>query len=745
MKFAQYLAENQTPEWKRAYIDYKACKKAIKIVGARMGRGKEIKDGVEVDSSDNDADHGPSAHPLRKTNSKGSSTKDTTPSFLHRSLSRQVHVSPTVNKSPTSPRYGSTAASNPLQRIQSNPPPLDIGEPSVPPSSSMKGPDSGRVRKGTVNFAPDDAESEGDDGHITSDSMAPLARSPVNSLRVAGKSPRVFGKSSPRIVAPQAKDSPRPSTRSIRSMTLPSPRLPIRTARNFADLYAELETDEKAFFDLLDHELEKVEDFYDAREADAFRRCKDLQGQLTELAEHRRIFHELYPEGMPEWETKVGKLLPGNGAGLKALHLRNPFTQESEAENGRRQSDAKYDESSIGLSLREAMKNDKDHKTYNPERYQKYRKELKEAVLDYYRQLELIKNYRIMNFTGFRKALKKFEKTTKIHCMELYTDEKIMKESFSKGDKIDGLIKQVEEMFTEHFEHGDSKRARDKLRKQNQHTTHYYSVFRSGIYLGLGFPPALMGLIEALQKHTHDDLLAWDGLLQVYGGLFLPIIFAMLFELNLNAFVNARINYERHPIRRIGSKNTDWSFIIWILAATASSVYTSSWDIVVDWSLLRPNSKLLRPDLGYGNRYVYYFAMVTNVFIRFIFIWYIPYSTRIVKTRSFIFALLEMLRRWQWNFFRVETEHLGNADAYRVTREIPLPYRKADKDSDEEDVTPSKEKGNSMFSVQLDKLRRGFTGGDGRGPNELNVGARGHAGQREYEARRPGDSNEDVV
>ena len=36
---------------------------------------------------------------------------------------------------------------------------------------------------------------------------------------------------------------------------------------------------------------------------------------------------------------------------------------------------------------------------------------------------------------------------------------------------------------------------------------------------------------------------AWDGLLQVYGGLFLPVIFALLFELNLAAFVANRINY----------------------------------------------------------------------------------------------------------------------------------------------------------------------------------------------------------
>ena len=56
-----------------------------------------------------------------------------------------------------------------------------------------------------------------------------------------------------------------------------------------------------------------------------------------------------------------------------------------------------------------------------------------------------------MNLTGFRKALKKFEKATGIHCMELYSDDKILKDKFAKGVSIDSLLKQMEELFTEHF------------------------------------------------------------------------------------------------------------------------------------------------------------------------------------------------------------------------------------------------------------------------------------------------------
>lgn len=84
--------------------------------------------------------------------------------------------------------------------------------------------------------------------------------------------------------------------------------------------------------------------------------------------------------------------------------------------------------------------------------------------------------------------------------------------------------------------------------------------------------------------------------------------------------------------------------------------------------------------------------------------------------RTFIVAILEMLRRWQWNFcerpffsfgkhdltsfpVRLENEHLGNMDQYRVTREVPLPYsfddasREDDPDEDGEDDNLPRKKG----------------------------------------------------
>ena len=237
---------------------------------------------------------------------------------------------------------------------------------------------------------------------------------------------------------------------------MPSPRTPTVIAQTFEDLYDQLEDDERAFFDLLDRELDKVQQFYSARESEAVARAAELKDQLTKLGEHRKRYHELYPSGLsgailpPQQMIKVTKA-------ADKLRLRVPFVHEGD--NGQQDTTrtptngrpAGLSGASSGDALGEASGPSTGYGSYNPERYQQYKRELRTATLDFYRHLERIKNYRILNLTGFRKALKKFEKATKIHCMDLYTDEKISKESFAKGEVIEKLLDQMEDLFSEHF------------------------------------------------------------------------------------------------------------------------------------------------------------------------------------------------------------------------------------------------------------------------------------------------------
>ncbi|KAI8090063.1 EXS family-domain-containing protein [Gilbertella persicaria] len=113
----------------------------------------------------------------------------------------------------------------------------------------------------------------------------------------------------------------------------------------------------------------------------------------------------------------------------------------------------------------------------------------------------------------------------------------------------------------------------------------------------------------------------------------------------------------------------------WFLACLINSIYTSTWDIKMDWGLLQSNSKyfLLRNELVF-RKWAYYTAAPINILLRF------TWTLSIVPLRinglalGVLLAALECYRRIQWNFFRLENEHLNNCGQYRAIKEIPLPF-----------------------------------------------------------------------
>ncbi|KAK7340572.1 hypothetical protein VNO77_21279 [Canavalia gladiata] len=134
--------------------------------------------------------------------------------------------------------------------------------------------------------------------------------------------------------------------------------------------------------------------------------------------------------------------------------------------------------------------------------------------------------------------------------------------------------------------------------------------------------------------------------------------------------------------------------MVWkILAATSSGVATivnTYWDIVIDWGLLRKNSRnpWLRDKLSVPNKSVYFGAMVLNVILRLAWMQSVlgireaPFLHRTALTA--LVACLEILRRGIWNFFRLENEHLNNVGNYRAVKSVPLPFNY---ENDEENGT----------------------------------------------------------
>jgi len=150
------------------------------------------------------------------------------------------------------------------------------------------------------------------------------------------------------------------------------------------------------------------------------------------------------------------------------------------------------------------------------------------------------------------------------------------------------------------------------------------------------------------------------------------------------------------------------SFVAYVFFGCVMSIYSTAWDILMDWSLFQRGARhpFLRKELIYTSHiWAYYFAIISNTILRFGWIIYLPIPGPGPNTRGGFLAIAEAIRRFQWNFFRLENEHLGNADQYRVTRDIPLPYsvELSDDGGDEDDPVGSR---HSQSQVRLKALKK---------------------------------------
>ncbi|KAI9145933.1 EXS family-domain-containing protein [Paraphysoderma sedebokerense] len=136
-------------------------------------------------------------------------------------------------------------------------------------------------------------------------------------------------------------------------------------------------------------------------------------------------------------------------------------------------------------------------------------------------------------------------------------------------------------------------------------------------------------------------------------------------------------------------KGTTPALAFWVVFSIISTLYGYAWDILMDWGFLQPTTKhkYLRDRLFYSKRWFYYFAMISN------FVFRCSWTLSMIPTTAFIrhkdllawsIALFEMLRRWQWNFIRMENEHATNCGMFRATLEIPIPKFEPPTDEDED-------------------------------------------------------------
>ncbi|CAM6100406.1 unnamed protein product [Calypogeia fissa] len=124
---------------------------------------------------------------------------------------------------------------------------------------------------------------------------------------------------------------------------------------------------------------------------------------------------------------------------------------------------------------------------------------------------------------------------------------------------------------------------------------------------------------------------------------------------------------------------------LWLVWSVINTCYSFYWDVTRDWDFgllsgnCNPKKPLLRTSLLYRRRWVYWWAIWSNLILRCSWTFKLSAHLRHNRLTVFTFSALEMLRRFQWIFFRVECEYNK-----MITRAAPsqIPMKEIDVESE---------------------------------------------------------------
>ena len=300
------------------------------------------------------------------------------------------------------------------------------------------------------------------------------------------------------------------------------------------EAYREIDSRQAEFFKFLDSELKKIESFYKQKENEASDRLNVLRDQLHIMRDRR--MGELIDARAERLKTKKHSKPgePGDynspddedksdeSRGLSGSWFKKIDNALEAAKRGRFGTTTKAMESLGTPSGPRPIDGNRDYVRRATEANVPYRaakRKLKNAMQEYYRGLELLKSYAMLNRTGFRKINKKYDKAVNAWPSYRYLNEKVNKSYFVQSEVIEGHLRAVEDLYARYFEGGNHKVAASKLRVRSIRPEDYTpSVFRNGVFVAAGFILGLQGLLDArglLHHANKETALNTSYLLQV--------------------------------------------------------------------------------------------------------------------------------------------------------------------------------------------------------------------------------------
>lgn len=162
------------------------------------------------------------------------------------------------------------------------------------------------------------------------------------------------------------------------------------------------------------------------------------------------------------------------------------------------------------------------------------------AFSEFYLALILLQNYQNLNFTGFRKILKKHDKLLSIDFGAKWRTEHVEHAHFYVNKDIDRLIHETESLVTQDMEGGDRQKAMKRLRVPplgEQQSP--WITFKVGLFSG-AFIVLLLAVILSAIFHGNAD---WRLASRFFRGPLLVIEFLFLWGLNIYGWRSSGVNH----------------------------------------------------------------------------------------------------------------------------------------------------------------------------------------------------------
>ncbi|KAI0427326.1 EXS family-domain-containing protein [Xylaria sp. FL1042] len=547
MKFAKELEQDLVPEWRIKYLNYKAGKKYVKGIARAINRANVT---PKVTGWRRDR---PPPHDA--------------PSFFHSPFSRQQESRGANSRRPEDVD-NLTANLVPSGRVTRSEP-ANIPLPSE--RQSLNSPGAHGSNYGSfVRTPPASSDLAHVDSRQTFELPAPAIHLPSTADDKAGDSRESLSELNRRASLTRRHTSVEPAAaRNLqrgtfpRSNPLPNPspasgsirRLfsyQLQRADSAKAVYPLQAIDtvrqrEKEFFDFLDGELDKVETFYRQKEVQAEARLTALREQLHEMRNRRT--QEIAELRQRKKNRVEGADEPMESSGLNG-HLKwiDPIKSKIFKPGDNSKALARMPQTPVvgamaGDAKRDYIRRPQDHEVS----YRTAKRKLKLALQEFYRGLELLKSYALLNRTAFRKLNKKYDKAVNARPPYRYMNEKVNKAWFVNSEVIDGYIKAVEDLYARYFEKGNHKVAAGKLRRMNRRPSDESSIaFWNGLSIGIGSVFTIQGLVYGGQLLFDPDptiQLQTAYLFQIYGGYFLILLLFSLFCIDCYLWTANKINY----------------------------------------------------------------------------------------------------------------------------------------------------------------------------------------------------------